>query len=112
MFREIHGYYDTESHSLTQMERRALDQEIDLSIDEILLSLETIATMNEAELRAYQQELFGQMKDILVEAGVPAGDLEDLLDMTDEELLQWMDSMGLDKNFDIGGMDWGFGDLF
>ena len=52
-------------------------------------------------------------------AGVPAEDLEGLLDMNDEELMAWMDQMGLDANemfggdqWDMGDMDWGFGDLF
>ena len=54
--RELHGYYNTESRDppLTQMERRQLDEEITQSIEDILTSLETIATMNEKELRDYQ----------------------------------------------------------
>ena len=92
-FREIHGYYNTESRDppLTQMERRMLDEEIDLSIEDILVSLETIATMNEKELREYQKEIFGQLKEVLVAAGVPVEDLEGILDMNDEELMAWMD---------------------
>ena len=102
------------------MERRALDEEIDLSIEDILVSLETIATMNEAELRQYQNELFGQLKEVLMAAGVPEQDLEDILDLSDEELLAWMDQLGIDAGgmfgdqdqFDFGEMEWGFGDIF
>lgn len=47
------------------MERRQLDEEIDLYLDDILESLTTIATMNQSELVEYQSKLMGQLKDVL-----------------------------------------------
>jgi hypothetical protein len=38
------------------------------------------------------------LKDVLGEAGVPAEDLDSIINMTDQELLQWMDKMGLDAD--------------
>ena len=46
---------------------------------------------------------------MLVANGIPAEDLDGILDMTDEELIAWMDNMGLDANDWLGGgQQWEF----
>lgn len=54
--------------------------------------------MNDKELDEYQNQLLGELKDVLSQSGFSTEGLDDLVNMTDEEIMQWLEEAGLDAS--------------
>lgn len=73
-FRELYGYYDTETGSslhgndqkpLTQEERRQLDREIENQLDVTMNMIEKFATMSESESMSYLNDSIQSIASLL-----------------------------------------------
>ena len=100
ILREFNGYYETGTArsgkvGMSEMERRNLDKQIDSQLEQFIKMFEQVGKMSPEEDQLQRDQYSDMQKVIQDSYGFEMPSMDELLNLTDDELLDYFDAKGI-----------------